>query len=318
VSSEVDGVITDYLLDKNRDYAQVLEERDDVGSLMVSYVYGDDLISQERGGNIFYYQYDGHMSTRALTNASGSVTDEYTYDAFGSLTDQAGTTVNNYLYSGEQYDPNVGFYYLRARYYDSSVGRFLTTDPAKGNKFDPASFHKYLYANANPVMFSDPSGKMSLGELSEVQKIISVLMLASMTQMAINSMQNVHIGTRTRVASYNLFYHGTDSVSAASIVAGGPSVLASPEGFYTVRLADKRYAYFKATMKAEDFGAAIPAVVEMKLDSRMFSRFLSTGSVLIRDQLDMARGEYFEYTEYVFLPQTYYLLKPPTAIFSID
>jgi len=175
VSSEADSQITDFLVDKNRDYAQVLEERDGIGSLNVAYVYGDDLISQERGGNIFYYQYDGHMSTRALTNAAGSVTDEYTYDAFGSLTDQAGTTVNHYLYSGEQYDPNIGFYYLRARYYNTSIGRFVTTDPFEGLKFEPATLHRYLYAANNPVMYSDPSGEMTLLSLSITGSLIGTL-----------------------------------------------------------------------------------------------------------------------------------------------
>ncbi|GBC60979.1 RHS repeat-associated core domain-containing pro tein [Desulfonema ishimotonii] len=49
VSAETDGEVTMYLVDKNRDYAQVLEERDGSGGLIVSYVYGDDLIRQKRG-----------------------------------------------------------------------------------------------------------------------------------------------------------------------------------------------------------------------------------------------------------------------------
>ncbi len=73
VSSNTDGDITDYLADKNRDYAQVLEERDGSGSLTVYYVYGDDLISQRRGSGEYFYLYDGQMSTRQLTDASEDV-----------------------------------------------------------------------------------------------------------------------------------------------------------------------------------------------------------------------------------------------------
>ena len=49
--------------------------------------------------------------------------------AFPSCDCPVGTTPNEYLYSGEQFDPNVGFYYLRARYYDHANGRFVSPDP---------------------------------------------------------------------------------------------------------------------------------------------------------------------------------------------
>jgi len=128
VRSVTDGVVTNYLADKNRDYAQVLEEKDVDGNLIVSYVYGDDLISQKRGGSVSYYHYDGLGSTRTLTDSAGNVTDTYTYEAFGDLLHRTGNTENNYLFTGEQYDPNAGFYYLRARYYDAGNGRFTNAD----------------------------------------------------------------------------------------------------------------------------------------------------------------------------------------------
>jgi RHS repeat-associated protein len=77
-----------------------------------------------------------------LTNASGTVTDLYDYDAFGNLIYRAGTTSNDYLYSGEQFDANLGFYYLRARYMNPSTGRFLVMDPLAGSIYDPASLHR--------------------------------------------------------------------------------------------------------------------------------------------------------------------------------
>ena len=47
-------------------------------------------------------------------------------------------------YRGEQYDPDLGLYYLRARYYNPATGRFLSRDPEDGKASDPASLHKYL------------------------------------------------------------------------------------------------------------------------------------------------------------------------------
>jgi len=158
----VDGVATRYLVDKNRDYAQVLEERDGAGTLAVGYVYGDDLISQERSGTASYYHYDGIGSTRALTDDLGDATDTYNYEAFGTLLNQTGTTENNYLFTGEQYDPNAGFYYLRARWMNPETGRFLTVDPFEGVDRDPVTLHKYLYAANAPTMYVDPSGEIWL------------------------------------------------------------------------------------------------------------------------------------------------------------
>jgi len=99
---------------------------------------------------------------RLLTDASGSVTDTYTYDAFGILIHQTGLTPNDYLYAGEQQDSSLGLDYLRARYLNPASGRFWSMDEYEGDSEDPRSLHKYLYVNANPVNFVDPSGLIPL------------------------------------------------------------------------------------------------------------------------------------------------------------
>ncbi|MCP4707665.1 MAG: RHS repeat-associated core domain-containing protein, partial [Planctomycetes bacterium] len=175
VSSTKNSITTNYLVDKNRDYAQVLEEKDQAGNLQVEYVHGDDLISQNRSGDISYYHYDGLGSTRSLTDDSAAITDTYTYEAFGTLIGQTGDTPNNFLYTGEQYDPNVGFYYLRARYYSPGIGRFVTQDPWGGVSYDPITLHKYLYANASPINGYDPSGLMTINEKICVLSFISLI-----------------------------------------------------------------------------------------------------------------------------------------------
>ena len=71
-----------------------------------------------------FYGYDGGGSVRQLTNASGAVTDTYAYDAFGNKISSTGTTPNEFLYRGEQYDSDLGLYYLRARYDNPLTGRF--------------------------------------------------------------------------------------------------------------------------------------------------------------------------------------------------
>ncbi len=120
-----------------------------------------------------YYYYDGLGSTRALTDSAEGVTDTYVYEAFGDLLHRTGITENSYLFTGEQYDPNAGFYYLRARYYNAENGRFLTSDPWQGNIYDPLTIHKYLYTANNPVIFIDPSGNFFnlTDELTEIELI---------------------------------------------------------------------------------------------------------------------------------------------------
>jgi RHS repeat-associated protein len=174
VSSTINGVKTSYLLDANRDYAQVLEEYDNSGT-QVSYLYGHDLISQNRDGAKSFYLYDGLGSTKALTDASGVVTDRYIYDAYGNVLSSIGSTQNSYLYTGEQFDAGVGQYYLRDRYYNQVVGRFTRSDTWEGLADYPITLNSYMYGNANPINMVDRSGFASILEVNAIFVNIAVL-----------------------------------------------------------------------------------------------------------------------------------------------
>jgi RHS repeat-associated protein len=71
---------------------------------------------------------------------------------------QTGSTPNNYLFAGEQFDAALGIYYNRARYYDQRQARFWTMDPAFPTMRHPSSLHRYAYVNQNPVSRIDPTG----------------------------------------------------------------------------------------------------------------------------------------------------------------
>jgi RHS repeat-associated protein len=163
-------------------YAQVVYETFNGSSsgnreLNHSYVYGLELISQTRSyvANFqsatqkIYYAYDGHGSVRALTGPTGAITDTYEYDAFGNLIHSTGSTPNDYLFAGEQFDPDLNLYYNRARYLNVSIGRFWTMDTDEGDSSAPLSLHKYLYAGANPVNRHDPTGHDDLAEVGEAE-----------------------------------------------------------------------------------------------------------------------------------------------------
>ena len=76
---------------------------------------------------------------------------------------------------GEQLDPNVGLYYNRARWYDAKIGRFASVDPFIGHQHIPVSLHKYLYGNASPLSFYDPSGRFSLATVMATSLIVQTL-----------------------------------------------------------------------------------------------------------------------------------------------
>ena len=171
MSETAAGLTTNYLVDPSRDYAQVIEESLDLSTeAEVRYSYGDDLIAQHQrtsptATESRTFHYDGLGSTRLLTDLTGAITDSYAFTAFGELEGSTGITQNDYLYTGEQYDPNLGFYYLRARYYNPTIGRFPAMDTWRGRVSVAITLNKYLYANASPTDFVDPSGLKSLPEV---------------------------------------------------------------------------------------------------------------------------------------------------------
>jgi len=111
-------------------------------------------------------------STRALTNSQAAVTDRYSYDAFGQLLSSSGTTVNSFLYTGEQKDDAAGLYYLRARNYDPALGRFMSQDPHQGTLQEPSSLNRYVYVQNNPVNMTDPTGRYGWEEGTAIHQIL--------------------------------------------------------------------------------------------------------------------------------------------------
>ncbi|MGA1841634.1 MAG: RHS repeat domain-containing protein [bacterium] len=179
VSKEVDSAITHYVVDKNRPFAQVLEERNGSGALLSSYVYGQDLISRQHSAGSNYYHYDGPGSVRQLTEATENITDRYAYDAFGQLLDHDGVSNNSYRYAGEQLDPYLDNYYMRARYYQPNLGRFLTRDTFPAAQAEQQTLHRYVYAWNDPINKLDPSGQYTLTGVMITVVVIGILAMTA-------------------------------------------------------------------------------------------------------------------------------------------
>ncbi len=159
VQQTIGTQVTNYLWDQLSPYGDVVLETDAAGATLASYSLGaGELLSQTRASTTSYYLHDGQGSVRQLANAAGSVTDSYTYSAFGQTLSHTGSSINPYQYTGQQFDSSTGLYDLRARYYDPSVGRFLSQDTFPIDFNNPIELNRYGYTANNPINFTDPSG----------------------------------------------------------------------------------------------------------------------------------------------------------------
>jgi len=117
------------------------------------------VIAQEQDDSWSYYGYDGLGSARTITDAGGELLYGADYNPYGAVTAEYGGADSSLGFTGESTDAS-GLLYLRARYLNTTIGAFLTTDPVYGMVGSRAmQWNPYLYAGANPVNWLDPSGE---------------------------------------------------------------------------------------------------------------------------------------------------------------
>jgi len=137
----VNGVTTKYAWDRGN----IAYERDP-GTLSTTYYhYGIGLVASRIINDATFYQTNDHGDVTAWGDVA------YSYDAFGNEKTES-TGENNFRYSGEYYDEETGFIYLRNRYYDPSTGRFINEDPIRDG------YNWYVYCHNDPVNFKDSLG----------------------------------------------------------------------------------------------------------------------------------------------------------------
>ena len=126
------------------------------------YSYGLQRLGADYNGAQTTYLYDGRGSMVNETNGSGTSMSAYLYDEWGSLISGKvhtnGFYSDNYLYNAEAMDITTELYYLRARYYDPSQGRFMQQDTFLGYIETPISQNLYIYCGNSPLNYIDPSG----------------------------------------------------------------------------------------------------------------------------------------------------------------
>lgn len=158
ISQSLSSTVTQYLLDIQPGLEVVLRET--TGSDVESFVYDPRglLHSQQKAsGQWRWMAEDGLGSIRSVVNANAVVVASSNYAPYGSPFDVVGAGETPFGYTGEYTDP-TGNVYLRARYYNPSMGTFTALDPFEGYVDLPMSINGYGYVHGNPINLTDPSG----------------------------------------------------------------------------------------------------------------------------------------------------------------
>ena len=172
-SKTVNGEKTFFVWDGD----QLVMELSESGKVQKRYIRGNDLVYADKGENTEkqYYVTDPHGNVVQLTDESGKVTKTYEYDSFGNEVNPDSKDDNPFRYCGEYYDKETEEIYLRARYYQPEVGRFLTRDTYTGKIDEPLSLHLYTYCENDGVNAWDPSGHKKYGTEEDVAGISLLL-----------------------------------------------------------------------------------------------------------------------------------------------
>lgn len=161
LSKTVNGWKTEYITNTASPIPNVIEEKRPgyVWSENITYTYGKSRISQSSGSSSQYFLYDSPGRNVVQTvDSHGDVSTNPTYRAFGDLLEAQKSA---FLFASEQFDAETGLIYLRNRYYDPDLGRFISKDSDPGSLTSPQSLNAYVYVENNPVNLVDPLGLAS-------------------------------------------------------------------------------------------------------------------------------------------------------------
>jgi len=147
------GVTTRYIYDP---WGNLIADADSNG-VTHKYIYGKGLLAVATSSGRYCYHFNGTGSTVAITDVNQNVVNSYAYDPFGQILGQQETIAQPFKYVGQygvMAEPN-GLYYMRARYYDPNVGRFICEDPLG---FAGGDVNLFAYVQNDPINKIDPFG----------------------------------------------------------------------------------------------------------------------------------------------------------------
>ena len=125
------------------------------------YLNGQRIASKDNTGTYFYLN-DHLGGTNVITDASGQEVKRVDYWPYGSTREQSGTKPEKHLFTGKEFDSEVGLYFYGSRYYDPNICRFISADSSSKDPSNPQKLNRYSYCLNNPLIYVDPSGNDEL------------------------------------------------------------------------------------------------------------------------------------------------------------
>jgi len=124
-----------------------------------TYFAGTIRIAMRENGTLTWLIAD-HLSSTSLTvDASGNLLSSLKYTAFGEL--RSGTAATDYLYTGQRQEAEIGLYFYVSRFFDPSLGRFVSPDSIVPGAGNTQAYDRYAYANNSPIIYIDPTGHIA-------------------------------------------------------------------------------------------------------------------------------------------------------------
>jgi len=185
------------------------------GSLSARSVRGRGLIGRIQGSQFSTYLKDAHGDVIKIFDQNRNELSYYEYDAYGNGTKETGKVENPYRYTGQYLDEETGFYYLRARYYDSNTMRFTTEDSYLGDMKNPLSLNLYGYCMGNPVMYNDPTGHSAIS--IDKNPIIDLMIFAEVVSIRLMQMGSIFNTLSGNITEVNPVIIESTAISAQGI-----------------------------------------------------------------------------------------------------
>jgi RHS repeat-associated protein len=159
------------------------------------------------GEYVLFYHSDALGSPQAMTDINGNVVWRADYEPFGNLADVTETLPNTREFIGKQHDPETSLHYFGARYYDGSLGRFLSVDPALFNGRpdsavkQPQRFNIYIYGLNNPYRFRDSDGRDPIDNSGKYFIEQNIMQLVESGQLITGLASSITLGTTSLAVS---------------------------------------------------------------------------------------------------------------------
>ena len=158
------GVVTDYYYNGS----VLIGMQRGTAKELFSYDAAGNVVSVNHNGTEYYYLRNAQGDIIKIIDGSGATVVEYTYDTWGKKVSTTGSLAGSlgliqpFRYRGYVYDWETGFYYLQSRYYDPTVGRFISADVLLSTGQGVLGYNCYAYCLGNPVNMVDSQGNRAV------------------------------------------------------------------------------------------------------------------------------------------------------------